>query len=43
MAGKTIVTAVVKELEKRTTTECAYDNYVYPDDGSSYSNDDSDD
>jgi hypothetical protein len=43
MAGKVIVVAVMEELQKRSITECAYDNYVYPDQATSYSNDDTDD
>jgi hypothetical protein len=43
MAGKLIVAAVEKELRTQNKAGVGYDNYQYPDSGSSYSNDDTDD
>ena len=42
MPGKNIVSAVQDELQDRAGIG-GYDNYQYPDDGGSYSNDDTDD
>ncbi len=41
MSGDAIVASVAKELETRA--QAGYDNYQYPDQGDSYSDDDTDD
>lgn len=41
MSGDAIVANVADESERRA--RMGYDNYQYPDEGDSYSNDDSDD
>ncbi len=43
MGGKKIVSAVQDELQKCAAGIGGYDNYQYPNEGDSYSNDDTDD
>ena len=43
MSGKKIVSAVQDELQKCAAGIGGYDNYQYPNEGDSYSNDDTDD